>query len=200
MRALHVVLLPGWRGAPREHWLTWLAAELRGAGVAVDQPVLPDPDRPSREAWLPPLRASLAAAPPSADLVVLGHSLGATLWLHHARTLSGRDRRAHRVLLVSPPAPSWAHPEVHGFNPPPLDARSLRRAASTTRLVVGQGDPYCSRVDAYAYARALGVDLDLVPGGEQLDGDTGYGAWPSVLDWTLGRAASPVDSRTALRS
>ncbi|GAA2817448.1 hypothetical protein GCM10010452_52080 [Crossiella cryophila] len=198
MRALHVVLLHGWRGAGSGHWLSWLAGQLRGLGVVVDAPALPAPELGG---WLPVLRASLAAAPPSADLVVLGHGLGATLWLHHAAGVDGRDRRAHRVLLVAPPGPGWRHPEVRGLNPPPVDARAMRRAASITRLVAGQGDPYCARLDAYGLATGLGVELDLVPGGEHLDEDTGYGPWPEVLAWTLGRApsllgASPARART----
>ncbi|WHT20791.1 alpha/beta hydrolase [Crossiella sp. CA-258035] len=187
MRALHVVLLPGWRGAGRGHWLSWLAGQLRGLGVVVHAPALPGAELGE---WLAVLRASLAAAPPSADLVVLAHGLGANLWLHHAAGVDGRDRRAHRVLLVAPPGPGWRHPEVRGLHPAPVDSRALRRAASITRLVAGLGDPYCSRVEALGLARGLGVELDLVTGGEHLNEDAGFGAWPEVLAWTLGQVPS----------
>lgn len=187
MRALHVVLLHGWRGAGRGHWLGWLAGQLRALGITVDAPALPDHDL---KAWLPILRAALAAAPPSADLVVLAHGLGATLWLRHAVGVDGRDRRAHRVLLVAPPGPGWRHPEVSEVHPPPVDPRALRRAASITRLVAGLGDPYCSRVEALSLAAGLGIEVELVPDGEHLDEHAGFGPWPEVLSWTLGRATS----------
>ncbi|MFE9593124.1 alpha/beta hydrolase [Streptomyces sp. NPDC006294] len=59
----------------------------------------------------------------------------------------------------------------------------VRAAAAVTRLVAGDGDPYCPGGTERHFGRPLGLDTDVVPGGAHLDLDAGYGAWPSVLAW-----------------
>lgn len=181
----HVLLVHGFTGAGPWHWQTWLAGELVGREISVDLPEFPDPDHPVLDRWLPVLRSHLAAAPPGKEVVVLAHSCGTTLWLHHAAQADSRRYRVDRVLLVAPPARVWTHPDVHGFHPAPLDPEGIRRAAGETRLVAGADDPYCPLAEARAIASALRIDMDVVPGGQHLNTDAGYGPWPAVLDWVL---------------
>ncbi|MFI0463922.1 MULTISPECIES: RBBP9/YdeN family alpha/beta hydrolase [Saccharopolyspora] len=185
MSEMHVLLIHGMTGSGPWHWQHWLAAQLRDQGVRVDLPSLPDPDRPVLDRWLPVLRERLEAVPREAELVVAAHSCGVALWLHHAATIAGRDRRADRVLLVSPPALDWRHPDAQDITPYPTDAAALRRAAGITRLVVGTGDPYLSMYRAHALAADLQVEMDVILDGEHLNTDAGYGPWPSVLRWAL---------------
>lgn len=182
---MRVLLLYGWTGSGPGHWQRWLAAELARREITVDFPDLPEPDAPRLADWLTVLRDRMSAAAPSEELVVVAHSLGSILWLHHASSLGGRDRRADRVLLVAPPSPGSVPVECSGFTPVPLDARGLRRAAGVTRLVAGEDDHYCSRTDAKLAAEALRIELDVIPGGAHLNIDAGYGSWPSVLEWVL---------------
>lgn len=112
----HVLLVHGFTGAGPWHWQTWLAGELVGREISVDLPEFPDPDHPVLDRWLPVLRSHLAAAPPGKEVVVLAHSCGTTLWLHHAAQADSRRYRVDRVLLVAPPARVWTHPDVHGFH------------------------------------------------------------------------------------
>lgn len=182
---MRVLLLHGWSGSGPRHWQRWLAAELTKREIAVDFPELPDPDAPTLSEWLDVLRERMAAAPPAEELVVVTHSLGSILWLQHASSLGGRDRRADRVLLVAAPSPGSVPAECSGFTPVPLDARGLRRAAGVTRMVAGEDDHYCSRTDAKLAAEALRIELDIIPGGEHLNSDSGYGSWPSMLEWVL---------------
>ncbi|GGM53715.1 hypothetical protein GCM10012275_25980 [Longimycelium tulufanense] len=194
MGGKHVLLIHGFTGSGPAHWQRWLAGQFAGqAGVTVDFPTLPEPDRPVVGEWLRVLRERLAAADPAAELIVLTHSCGSTLWLHHAATVNGRARRADRVLLVSPPSLGWRHPDVRGFQPAPLEARGLRRAAGVTRMVVGSDDPHCTLVESRAVAARLGVELDVVPDGQHLNTDAGFGPWPAVLGWV-------VDPRVRLTS
>lgn len=185
MSEMHVLLVHGMTGSGPWHWQQWLAGQLREQGVQVGLPVLPDPDRPMLEKWLPVLRDRLEAVPAEAELVVAAHSCGAALWLHHAATITERSRRANRVLLVSPPARDWQHPDAQGITPYPTDASALRRAAGITRLVVGTGDPYLSMYQAHALAEDLQVEMDVILDGEHLNTDAGYGPWPAVLRWSL---------------
>jgi predicted alpha/beta hydrolase family esterase len=53
----------------------------------------------------------------------------------------------------------------------------------STRLVVGEGDPYCTLTQAKELAEALRIDLDVIVGGAHLNADAGYGPWSAVLKW-----------------
>src|SRR5437588_1892178 len=159
----YVLLVHGYTGSGPRHWQSWLAGLLAHQGATVDVPWFTDPDRPDLATWLAELREHLELAAESAERVVLAHSLGATLWLHHAAGRFDRRLRVNRVLLVAPPGPSWHEPDVVGFHPGPLDPTGLRRAAGSTRMVVGSDDPGCSLAEAARMAAALGVDLDVIP-------------------------------------
>ncbi|GLZ34800.1 hypothetical protein Lesp02_69870 [Lentzea sp. NBRC 105346] len=177
----HVLLIHGWTGSGPEHWQSWLAGELARHGAQVDYPTFSSPDAPELGVWLDELSNHLEAAPRGVERVVVAHSLGCHLWLHHA----GREvaRQVDRVLLVAPPALDHPEPALKSFLPPPLDPDGLRRAARETRLVVGDGDPYCSLADAKSLAEALRITVDVLPGAGHINTDAGYGAWPAVLKW-----------------
>ncbi|KAA2266170.1 hypothetical protein F0L68_03385 [Solihabitans fulvus] len=179
----YVIVLHGFTGSGPEHWQSWAAGELARAGGAVEYPQFTDPDRPDRATWLAELTEHLAAAPTEVERVVLAHSLGAHLWLHHAAGEFDPALRVDRVLLVAPPGPTWEDPDVVGWQPLPLDPTGLRRAAGSTRLVTGDDDPYCAVAEATAMAEALFIDHDVVPGGAHLNIVAGYGPWPALLDW-----------------
>ncbi|MFC6090698.1 RBBP9/YdeN family alpha/beta hydrolase [Saccharothrix lopnurensis] len=197
----HVLVLPGLGGAGPAHWQNWLAGELARHGGSVDVPEFSAPDAPRLDVWLDELRGHLAAARVSSarvssgqvssgqvssgqERVVVAHSLACLLWLHHAAGEFDGALRVDRVLLVAPPAPGPAgEPFARGFPHPVPDPVSVRRAAVSTRLVVGEGDPCCSLRQAKGLAEALRLDLDVVVGGGRLDEESGYGSWGSVLKW-----------------
>jgi len=195
----YVLLLHGFTGSGPKHWQSWLAGQLADAGSLVDLPQFTDPDRPELEVWLAELRNHLRAAPAEGERVLLAHSCGASLWLHHAARLTDDPAdlamRFDRVLLVAPPGPRWHVPDVRGFAPTPLDAAGIRRAAGRSRLVTGEDDDACSVAEAIDMAAALKIDLDVVPGGGHLNTDAGYGQWPAVRSWVADRHSPIVGNR-----
>lgn len=179
----YVLLLHGLNGSGPKHWQSWLAGELAHHGAQVDVPLFTEADRPSRDVWLGELRAHLMAAPTTGERVVVAHSLACLLWLHHAASSPDPALRVDRALLVAPPSPECPEPLISTFVPAPLDADGLRRAAATTRVVVGEGDPYCTLEQAKLLSESLRVELDVIVGGGHLNVDAGYGPWPAVLKW-----------------
>jgi len=177
----YVLILHGYTGSGPEHWQSWLAGTLAEHGGLVDMPHFSEPDAPDLETWLAELHAHLEAAPKDVERVVVAHSLGCFLWLHHA--VREVTERVDRVLLVAPPAPDVPEPAVKTFLPPPLDPDALRRASRETRLVAGEGDPHCDVSVAKRMAEALRIELDVVPGAAHINIDAGYGDWPAVLKW-----------------
>lgn len=180
-----VLILHGWQGSQGPHWQRWLAPQLRAAGCVVSLPELPDAMTPRLDAWRATLDEELAdlAAGPGERLVVC-HSLGCILWLHHAAAPTTGAPHADRVLLNAPPGPLG---ELPTFFPVDVDASAVAAAAGTTRIVCSDDDPYCPEGARSSYAEPLGLPCDLLPGQGHLNVDAGYGPWPAMLDWCLGR-------------
>jgi uncharacterized protein len=175
-----VVILHGWQGSPPEHWQSWLAERLAGEHE-VRYPALPNPDEPVVAEWIASLEETVAGLPADGyDLV--GHSLGALLWLHRVARGPVEPRPA-RVLLVAPPTPHLTVPELAAWSPVPLDAEAVRRAAGGTILVCGDDDPYCPEGAALAYGRPLKLPTTVLPGGGHVNVEAGYGPWPAVEQW-----------------
>ena len=171
---MHFLLLHGWQGSGPDHWQTWLAGRLREDGHDVAYPVLPDPDRPRLDAWLgalEPLREP--------DQVVICHSLGCCLWLHH-RARGGAP--AIRVALVAPPRPDPMPDELAEFFPVPADP-GLGRGA---RVFCSDDDPYCPAGAQSVYATALGTPVAVLEGAGHINADAGFGPWPHIEDWAYG--------------
>ncbi|MGK2936799.1 MAG: RBBP9/YdeN family alpha/beta hydrolase [Solirubrobacteraceae bacterium] len=182
-----MLILHGWQGSQGPHWQRWLAPELRAAGCHVQLPELPDAMTPRLAAWRSALDDELAQlAAGEGERLVVCHSLGCILWLHHAGRTSPGAAHVDRVLLNAPPGPLG---ELPTFFPVPIDAAAVADAAGMTRLVCSDNDPYCPEGAQAVYAEPLGIARDVLPGQGHLNVDAGYGPWPAMLDWCLGRRA-----------
>jgi predicted alpha/beta hydrolase family esterase len=175
------LILHGLEGSGPEHWQTWLAGRLRGRGLRVSDPELPEADAPHLDAWLEALRGELAALP-AAQTTVLCHSLGSLLWLHW------RGEAVARALLVAPPQPDEEVPPAVGFRPLP----EPRSAARETRFVCSTDDPWCPPERSQALADAVGAPVDWLVNAGHVNADAGFGPWPAVEAWCLGERPSPV--------
>jgi hypothetical protein len=181
------LILHGWQNhRPVGHWQYWLADRLTDLGHEVAYPQLPEPDDPDLERWLAELDALLGELA-GRRVTVVCHSLACLLWLHAVARDDVLSAPVDRVLLVAPPSPEVAreHEEIAEFAPPPLAPERLAAAASYTRLVSSDNDPYCPQGATTAYAEPLALPADVLTGEAHLNPDSGYGSWPSMLDWCL---------------
>jgi predicted alpha/beta hydrolase family esterase len=198
MPGLRALILHGWQGSGPDHWQTWLAARLQDAGAHVQYPALPECDIPCPDRWGAALQRELRAlAKGDGERVVIAHSLGCVLWLREARQLRP-EQRVDRVVLVAPPCPGAAVPELARFYPTGADQAAIDAAAGQTRLVCSDNDPYCpGRGAAEHWGGPLELAVDLLPGAGHLNTEAGYGPWPAMEAWALGRAttlAPPVNA------
>jgi predicted alpha/beta hydrolase family esterase len=186
-----VLILHGWQGSPPGHWQHWLADELRAEGAAVRFPTLPACDAPCPDRWgaaLHPELAALAALPGDGERVVCCHSLGCVLWFREAHRRAP-EPRVDRVVLVAPPCPGSAVPELARFYPTRAQREDVLGAArGETLLVCSDNDHYCPGTGAAEHwGRPLGLEPDVLPGQGHLNIEAGYGPWPAMADWVLGR-------------
>jgi predicted alpha/beta hydrolase family esterase len=195
------LILHGWQGSGPEHWQTWLAGRLRGAGHHVQYPELPACDEPCPDRWGIAFRSELGrlAARQDDERVVVAHSLGCVLWLREAANIAP-SRRVDRVALVAPPCPGAAVPELAGFYPTGAEREAVTVAARETRLVCTDNDPYCPGENAARFwAQPLELTVDLLPGAGHLNVDAGYGPWPEMEAWCLGERTALTERPSGLR-
>lgn len=193
------LVLHGWQNhRPAGHWHHWLAGRLTELGQEVDYPQLPDADHPDLDRWLTELRTRLDPLHATGrDVTVICHSLACALWLH-AAARDAVHAPVHRVLLVAPPSASFLHenPEVAAFVPPLLTPADLAGVAAHTRVVASDNDPVCPEGALAAYGTPLGLSVDILQGAGHVTPDSGYGPWPSVLNWCLSTSTeTPVQDR-----
>lgn len=199
------LILHGWGGNKPAHWQEHLAHGLREAGAEVHYPKMPDPTAPNLPAWLTKLEEVQYPLYENAkNLTVLCHSLGAIIWMHYVNRVMhrhGMKAIADRVLLVAPPyvipdiPPADAPPGTADFFPPPMDAAAIRDAARETHLIASNTDDYATFDQSKAYADRLEIPIHLLEGAGHISPYYGYGEWPWVLDWCLGRAELPPQPR-----
>lgn len=191
MAPLRVLILHGWQGSGPDHWQTWLAERLEAAGAHVQYPRLPDCDVPCPDRWAAALHRELRAlARGEGERVVVAHSLGCVLWLKEAASVSPQ-LRVDRVVLVAPPCPGAAVPELAKFYPTGADKAAIDAASKSTRLVCSDDDAYCpGRGAAEHWGAPLELDVDLLRGAGHLNVEAGYGPWPAMEAWALGETDS----------
>jgi predicted alpha/beta hydrolase family esterase len=187
MRAF--LILHGWDNfRPPGHWQRELATALQQRGERVVYPQLPDAARPRLDAWREAADEALReAAAGGARVTVVAHSLGAALWLG-ARPAGPAQEAVERVLLVAPPSPGFLrqNPEIAEFA-----ELTPSRPAADTLIVASDDDPCCPEGAAVVHGEPLGIPVVTIPGAGHLTPATGYGEWPSVLEWCLDPSAEP---------
>jgi len=179
------LILHGYQGSGPRHWQSWLAERLRSAGERVAYPDLPAPDAPTLPAWRAALERELRELPGAP--VVVCHSLACVLWLHHCAQPVLEGGCAARVLLVAPPSAAGAPRPIRPFFPVPLDAGAVAAAAAETHLVCAPDDPYCPEDAATHYGEPLELTTHVLEGAAHVNVETGFGPWPEVEAWCLGR-------------
>lgn len=200
------LILHGWGGNKPNHWQEHLVRQLQEAGKRVYYPAMPDPSEPDLGAWLNRLRGEVEQIRSDigiAPITVLAHSLGSVTWMHFASAYTGSSPVGEQVLLVAPPyvipqiPPADVPSSVTAFYPPPMSPDGIRRAGRETILIASDTDDYATYDQSVGYAQRLEIPIYKLAGAGHISPYYGYGEWPWVIDWCLGRAALPPAPRPA---
>ena len=172
------VLLHGWKNYRGEgHWQRWLAEQLLTRGRLVVYPQLPEAEHPRLELWLATV-SELLAPLAGARVTVVCHSLACLLWLRLSR-LGRVPAFVDRVVLVAVPSPvALVGTDVQHFD----DGSRRIGPAEGLRVIASDDDPYCPEGVAVAYEIDASVPLDVVHESGHFTPDSGFGAWPGLLE------------------
>jgi uncharacterized protein len=166
---------------PTDHWLWWLAEQLRAAHIPVQYPQMPDPDDPDPVAWAEIAKAELGMLTAgNGPTVVVAHSLGTVLWAHLAETLP-THLLPSRVALVSPATrPQWSEAA-----PKFADIR-LGSLSAIPTVIVGRSSDWARNVPLAELAASWGAPSEEIQGEGHLTPADGHGPFPGALAWVLG--------------
>ncbi|MCB1538967.1 MAG: alpha/beta hydrolase [Alphaproteobacteria bacterium] len=177
---MSVLVFHGTMGSPEGNWFPWLKAQLPDVVV----PRLPTPEGQDPRNWL----AAIPAIGP--DDILIGHSCGATFLLH---VLEGLAAPVRQSVFVSPVMGVLGLPEYDRLNRAffdyPFDWTKIRANMERSAIFHGDNDPYVPMMQAFELHNALGGHIEIIPGGGHLNGESGFSAFPRLLEWVVGAAA-----------
>lgn len=188
-RCPRAVLAHCWTGSPASGWYPAIAGRLRGLGLEVTAPALPDTDDPDPDAWVSALDAAIGSTD---DVMLIGHSLGALALL---RWLIASRRPVAAVALVAPPIGPGAHAVVDRFMVGEDKLQPALAAVGRSLIVVSDSDPYLLP-SPFAVADAfvrVGAKRLLVPGGGHFSPASGRIDLPELGPFLTGFAARHRD-------
>ncbi len=176
-RAVHVVIVHGAFGRPDENWIPWLRAKLgsciNGTALYVEAPTFPTPVGQNLDAWLAVLDRHVDAN--ERDVVLVGHSIGATLVL---RALERHRRVVIGAVLVSPVSTLLGDATFDGINHTFVEAPFNWKAITTHSpcgvVLHGDNDPYVPLVTAKNVATQTRWPLKVIAQGGHLNAKAGY--------------------------
>ena len=180
-----VIVMHGAHGGPETNWFPWLHAELERKGIEVVRPRFPTPEGQSLDAWLAVYDGFVP--PSSARTVLVGHSLGTAMAL---RVVERASEPFTGLFLAAPFVGALGLPDYDPINTT-FFAEPFRwnviqdRKGSACRCWAGDDDPYVPLARSQDVADHLGVDLDVVPNGGHLNGETGYTSFSTLRDAVL---------------
>jgi predicted alpha/beta hydrolase family esterase len=169
-----VLLLHGWGGSNSPHWQSWLAGEIAKEYGCVSFLEFSDYDFPKLDVWKKELKIHLKEFKP--DIIVC-HSLANILWFHLCN--EGNISEVKKLFLVAPPSLDCKIEELRSFFPI-VAPKNLY--AKETLLITSTNDPYLSENEAKELQKSLGVPMEVIQNGGHINADSGYGAWPWILE------------------
>lgn len=181
MNGPRVIVLHGSFGAPEGNWFPWLSRDLRGRGVDTITPALPVDDEQSLESWMD--RFDISVGPLRESDILVGHSMGAGFII---RLLERSTVKIRGCVLASVFMALIDNEEFDRVNSTfvtgDVDWESVRQRSSYWHLFHGSTDPYVPVRLAEDVARALQLDLDVVPNGGHLNAEFGFTEFPALRD------------------
>lgn len=161
------------------HWQKWLHDELVALGDKVIMPNLPEADHPDRQAWLSEVKKILSEANLS-DLMIIGHSLGATTALDFIEQ-SLEPIKAF-ISVAGFGVDYGAELNSYFLAKRDIDFDKVNAHLQKACVIYGDDDPYVARAALEHLAAALKVEPIIIKGGQHLNTEAGYTKFPKLLE------------------
>jgi uncharacterized protein len=173
-----ILIIHGIGGYAGIHWQQWLHDELINKGDSVIMPSLPDADHPDRTRWLNEITQSLQGVIME-ELVIVGHSLGATTALDFIEQSS---KKIKAFISVSGFAKDYgADLNSYFLRHKQIDFNNVKENLDKGIVIYSNNDPYVTQDALKDVAIRLGVDPVIIKDGKHLNTEAGYTEFPELL-------------------
>ena len=179
---MRAVIAHCWTGSPAAGWYPAAAAALHAIGYDTLVPALPNPDAPTRSAWVEAI--ATAVGPTPKEVLLVGHSLGALAALHWLGNAPAALHLAG-LFLVAPPLQATGIPEVDGFLAPAPDLDAASKKVGRSAVLVSDADIYL-KPDPLSVAQSLaqkGFETIVAPGKGHFSPASGLTSLPELTVW-----------------
>ncbi len=157
----NAIILHGTLGSPEGNWFRWLEAQLKGQGMQVWLPQLPNAQQPSLKEWANFVQQNAPFAINEHTLIV-GHSSGAILALILAQQNQTPIGAVAAVSVFYDNSLKW-EPNNRLFDVP-FDWQKIQQNAQKLLFVHSDNDPYVPLSQAEYVAKNCKATLVTVPG------------------------------------
>jgi hypothetical protein len=173
------LIIHGIGGYAGIHWQQWLHDELVKSGNKVLMPNFSDPDHPDRNIWLEEVKNEVKDIDLS-DLVIIGHSLGATTALDFIEQSSVPIKG---FISVSGFASDYGA-ELNGYflRSKDIDFTKARNNIEHSSVIYGDNDPYVTQPALQEVSLGLKVSPLVIHRGGHLNSEAGYTKFPKLLE------------------
>ncbi|MDO8425644.1 MAG: alpha/beta hydrolase [bacterium] len=177
-------IVHGWRGHPLDGWFPWLRAELEREGFSVQVPLMRSPYLPTRETWVPALRAHIGT--PTDETYLVGYSLGCITVLRYLESL-GVQHRVGGVVLIAGFTDDLGYAELlESYFPYPLAWEHVRaRSLNGFIAISSDNDQYVPLTHADVFRQQLHATLIVLHGMRHFEESTGIREFPEARDAVL---------------
>ncbi|PIU68687.1 hypothetical protein COS81_03035 [candidate division WWE3 bacterium CG06_land_8_20_14_3_00_42_16] len=174
-----VLIIHGIEGRAGDHWEQWLHDELLKRGLKVIMPSLPESVHPQRKAWEQKIRELTASTDPR-NLIIVGHSLGATTALDCIEQL---DKPLKTLISVSGFAEDYgAELNSYFLRARTIEMEKVKQNVRQAYVLYGDNDPYVSQPVLKSLADKLGVEPLVLKNGGHLNSTAGFTKFPQILE------------------
>jgi predicted alpha/beta hydrolase family esterase len=140
-------------------------------------------------------RAAASVEAATAEVIVIGHSLGCVNFIkssllgvlpaNKAALANGAAPAIDRVLFVAPPGPEKIDtlPDFAVLASAAEISEALNAVAGSVTLVGSDNDPWSPRGIQATYGDPLGLQAVVIPGAKHLASSDGWSSWQGVFNW-----------------
>lgn len=174
-----VLIIHGIGGHAGIHWQQWFSNALTAKNYHVIMPNLPSPNQPDRKTWLAEINKALEGVE-LADLVLVGHSLGATTAMDFVEQTT---HKVNGLITVSGFAKDYGS-ELNAYflNEKSINFEKVKDNISWSKVVYGDNDPYVTQEALKYVSDGLSVEPVILPNGGHLNSEAGYTELSLLVD------------------
>jgi len=173
-----IIILHGIQGHAGIHWQQWLHDELTKNNYKVLMPELPNSIHPDRQENLDFITKLIDAIPQDEEIIIVGHSLGATMALDY---LENANRKIKKLISVSGFHLDW-NSELNSYfmKEKNIDFEKVFQNLESAVVFYGDNDPYVPQNVLMDLANKLKVTPIIIPGAGHLNTEFGYTKFPEI--------------------